>query len=261
MPGYYSHIIVNADSPYTRARRRPEVRQVARLRYRRSELDLGLPGADLLHFRRQRLDPKTCFKTVRNANHQANALAVANKQVAAATNNSEDLQRLATTAPDARKQIQLIWTSPLIPLDPLMWRKDLDPAVKAKLYTFLMSYGRIGTAEEIKTASANSRRPDVVAVPSLVRQPVAADPHARSQQGAHEDQRRRQAVGDGEGAEVDELQAESRSRRRVGEGRAQRRIQKQVAAFVEAEKAGNKDELKKMIAEFAAGSTVNAPTN
>ena len=66
--------------------------------------------------------------------------------------DSEDLQRVAATAPEARKQIRIIWTSPLIPLDPLVWRKDLDPAVKTKLYTFLMSYGRIGSADEIKTA-------------------------------------------------------------------------------------------------------------
>ena len=33
-----------------------------------------------------------------------------------------------------------------------MWRKDLDPAVKTKLYTFLLSYGRIGSDSDIKTA-------------------------------------------------------------------------------------------------------------
>jgi phosphonate ABC transporter binding protein len=98
-------------------------------------------------FAAKSIDPKSCFKTVRNANHQANAMAVANKQVAAATNNSEDLQRVAASAPDARSQIKIIWTSPLIPLDPLVWRKDLDPAVKTKLYTFLLSYGRIGIYE------------------------------------------------------------------------------------------------------------------
>jgi phosphonate transport system substrate-binding protein len=81
-------------------------------------------------FAADNIDPKTCFKIVRNASHQANAMAVANKQVGAATNNSEDLQRVAATAPAAREQIRIIWTSPLIPLDPLVWRKDLDPAVK-----------------------------------------------------------------------------------------------------------------------------------
>src|SRR6516165_2791862 len=117
-----------------------------------SALPAGAPTPYI--FAARNVDPKTCFKTVRNANHQANAMAVANKQVAAATNNSEDLQRVAASAPDARNQIKIIWTSPLIPLDPLVWRKDLDPAVKTKLYTFLMSYGRIGSADETKTAKA-----------------------------------------------------------------------------------------------------------
>src|SRR5262249_51720064 len=98
------------------------------------------------------VEPKNCFKMVRNASHEANALAVAHKQVDAATNNSENLQRLERTAPDARKQLKIIWTSPIIPLDPLIWRKDLDPALKAKLYTFLLSYGRFGSEAEINVA-------------------------------------------------------------------------------------------------------------
>ena len=101
-------------------------------------------------FAAKNIDPKSCFKTVRNASHQANAMAVANKQVAAATNNSEDLQRAAATAPEARKKLRIIWTSPIIPLDPLVWRKDIDPAIKTKIYTFLMSYGRIGTPDEVR---------------------------------------------------------------------------------------------------------------
>ena len=134
-------------------RRHLQMRQVARFRHRRSGTRpraswcrppiFSLPS---------NIDPKSCFKTVRNANHQANAMAVANKQVAAATNNSEDLQRLMVTAPQAREQIKIIWTSPIIPLDPIVWRKDLDPAIKAKLYTFMLSYGRVGSPDEIKTA-------------------------------------------------------------------------------------------------------------
>jgi len=54
------------------------------------------------------------------------------------------------TSPEARARIKIIWTSPIIPLDPIIWRKDLDPAIKAKLYTFLLSYGRIGSPDEIK---------------------------------------------------------------------------------------------------------------
>src|SRR5262245_32590192 len=152
--GYYSHIIVHKDSPFAK------VEDILKCD---KSLDFGIgdpnstsgflvPTAYI--FAARNIDPKTCFKTVRNANHQANAMAVANKQVAVATNNSENLQRVEVTAPDARSQIKIIWTSPLIPLDPLVWRKDLDPAVKTKLYTFLMSYGRIGSDDEIATAKA-----------------------------------------------------------------------------------------------------------
>ena len=152
--GYYSHVIVHRDSPFSTL---DDILKCDK------SLDFGIgdpnstsgflvPTAYI--FAARNLDPKTCFKTLRNASHQANAMAVANKQVAAATNNSEDLQRVATTAPQARSQIKIIWTSPLIPLDPIVWRKDLDPAVKTKLYTFLLGYGRIGSDDEIKAAKA-----------------------------------------------------------------------------------------------------------
>jgi phosphonate transport system substrate-binding protein len=84
---------------------------------------------------------------VRNANHEANALAVANKLVAVAANNSENLDRLEKTNAEARKKIRVIWTSPLIPSDPLVWRKDLDDATKKKIADFVFGYGNSGNAE------------------------------------------------------------------------------------------------------------------
>src|SRR5262245_38338249 len=150
--GYYSHIIVHKDSAFEKL---DDILKCDK------SLDFGIGDPNSTSgflvptsyiFAARNIDPKACFKTLRNANHQANAMAVANKQVAAATNNSEDLQRIQVTAPEARGRIKVIWTSPLIPLDPFVWRKDLDPSVKTRLYTFLMSYGRIGSAEEIKVA-------------------------------------------------------------------------------------------------------------
>ena len=100
--GYYSHIIVHKDSPFAKLE---DILKCDK------SLDFGIgdpnstsgflvPTAYI--FAAHNIDPKTCFRTVRNANHQANAMAVANKQVAAATNNSEDLQRVAAAAPDAQ---------------------------------------------------------------------------------------------------------------------------------------------------------------
>jgi len=204
-------------------------------------------------FAARNLDPKTCFKTVRNANHQANAMAVANKQVAAATNNSEDLQRVAASAPAARDQIKIIWTSPLIPLDPLVWRKDLDPAVKTKLYTFLMGYGRIGTDDEIKTAKGiladliwSPFRPssDNQLIPIRVLEANKNLMKAQGDEKLSADEKSKQVAAiRAEIAKLEEMQKKAESDQ----------FQKRVAAFVETDKAGNQDELKKMIAEFAAG--------
>ncbi|MGA7426430.1 MAG: phosphonate ABC transporter substrate-binding protein [Rhodoplanes sp.] len=151
-PGYWSHLIAHKDSPIEKL---DDV-----LKCDKSiDFSIGDPNSTLgflvpttYIFAAHSVDPKTCFKTLRNASHEANAMAVANKQVDVASNNSENLRRLEKTAPEARKNIKVIWTSPLIPSDPLVWRKDLDPDIKAKLYTFIMTYGRNGTPEEIAEA-------------------------------------------------------------------------------------------------------------
>lgn len=103
------------------------------------------------------IDPNTHFGKVRSANHEANLLAVATKQVDFATNNTESLRRLAQKNPEMFKQIKVLWTSPLIPSDPLVWRKDLSLEMKAKIKGFLLSYGRFGpNAEEERKVLANT---------------------------------------------------------------------------------------------------------
>jgi phosphonate transport system substrate-binding protein len=93
-------------------------------------------------FALNKIDPKTHFKVVRNASHGANLQAVLNKQVDVATNNTEELEKLEMTKPEALQQLRVIWKSPLIPSDPLVWRKDLAPAVKAKIKDFVLTYGK-----------------------------------------------------------------------------------------------------------------------
>lgn len=105
-------------------------------------------------FAKNNVEPSSCFKTVRNANHQTNAMSAANKLVDVATNNTENMRRLELSDPEAFKKLKIIWQSPLIPSDPLVWRKELDDTVKSKLYKFIMTYGRIGTPDEVKAARA-----------------------------------------------------------------------------------------------------------
>lgn len=258
--GYYSHIIVNTDSPYTKL---DDILKCDK------SIDFGIGDPNSTSgflvptsyvFAAKNIDPKTCFKTVRNASHQANAMAVANKQVAAATNNSEDLQRAAATAPEARKKLRVIWTSSIIPLDPLVWRKDIDPAMKTKIYSFLMSYGRVGSPDEVKTARG--------ILSSLVWSPfhpsndnqllpiriLEANKTIMKINGDEK------LSADEKAARVAPLHAQIKHLQEQTEKAEHGPFKNKVAAFVEADKAGKQDELKKMIGEFAAASA-NPATN
>ena len=152
-PGYWSHIIVHKDSA---------LQNVDQLLKRGKDYTFGngdpnstsgfaVPGYYV--FAQAGVDPKQHFKRMVTGSHEINALAVANKQVDAATNNSENLQRLAITHPDKRELIKVIWTSPLIPSDPMVWRKDLDPADKTKIKAFFLNYG-VGDSPEAKKEQA-----------------------------------------------------------------------------------------------------------
>ena len=95
--------------------------------------------------------PEECFKRVTRSNHEGNALAVANNKVDVATNNTESIYaRLQKNNLKAFKNIKEIWRSPLIPSDPMVWRKNLSAEVKQKIYFFIMQYGRFGSMEKVK---------------------------------------------------------------------------------------------------------------
>ncbi|MFN3521568.1 MAG: phosphate/phosphite/phosphonate ABC transporter substrate-binding protein [Phenylobacterium sp.] len=91
--------------------------------------------------------PETCFKQVRNGNHQANLFAVANGVLDVATNNSTALRLQRERGSEVVDKVRVIWESPKLPEDPIIWRKDLDPAVKEKLRQFFLTYGQGEGAE------------------------------------------------------------------------------------------------------------------
>ena len=99
-------------------------------------------------FAQHNVDYRTAFKTVRNASHGANLQAVLARQLDVATNNTEEMVKLQTTKPELYEQLRVIWTSPLIPSDPFVWRKDLDPAVKTKIKSFMLNYAKTDPAEK-----------------------------------------------------------------------------------------------------------------
>jgi phosphonate transport system substrate-binding protein len=146
--GYYSHLIVHKDSP---------VNNLTELFSNAKNLSFGngdpnstsgflVPGFYV--FAQNKQDPKTMFKVVRSANHETNLLGVANKQVDVATNNSEALDKLKERQPEKLKDIKIIWTSPLIPLDPLVISKGLPEATKTKIKNFFYNYAKTDAREK-----------------------------------------------------------------------------------------------------------------
>ncbi len=251
-PGYYSHLIVHKDSP---------VQKLEDVLKCDKTLDFGIGDPNSTSgflvpmtfvFAANKIDPKACFKTVRAANHEANALAVANKQVQVAANNNENLERLKKTNPAALENIRVIWTSPLIASDPLVWRKDLDASVKAKLYTFLMSYGRVGDEATVKA--------QMEVLKALGWAPFRPSSNDQLLPTRQMEIARKQLKIEGD----DKITAEDKAKQLVAVKAEAEKIAaemkaaetsdrtKVLAAFLEADKAGKADDVKKMIAAAAA---------
>ncbi len=146
--GYYSHLIVHKDSPLATVD--DVLKNAKNLNFGNGDPNStsGFLVPSFYVFAQRGIDPKTAFKIVRNANHETNALAVANKQVDVATNNSENMEKIRERAPEKFKDIKVVWTSPLIPLDPLVLSKNLPEATKAKLRNFFFNYAKTDAREK-----------------------------------------------------------------------------------------------------------------
>ena len=87
------------------------------------------------------ITPATCFSVVRSASHQANLFAVANGVIDIATSNSIEVSRAARENPALAAGVQTIWQSPPLPSSSIVVRRDMDPALRERIRTFLMAYG------------------------------------------------------------------------------------------------------------------------
>ena len=148
--GYNSLLITHKDSPY---------KSVDDVIKHSKDINFGIGDPNSTSgflvpsyyvFAKNNLNPKTAFKTIRGANHISNFMAAANKQVYVATFNTEEYEKMEQTQPALVKSIRVIWTSPLIPADPFVWRKDLSADLKTKIKSFMLSYGKGANAAEQK---------------------------------------------------------------------------------------------------------------
>ncbi len=146
--GYYSHLIVHKDSPLRSLE--DVLKNAKNLSFGNGDPNStsGFLVPSYYVFAKNKIDARTAFKVTRSANHESNALAVANRQVDVATNNSENLDKVKDRMPEKFKDIRVVWTSPLIPLDPLVMRKDLPEPAKQKIKDFLYGYGKTDPREK-----------------------------------------------------------------------------------------------------------------
>lgn len=146
--GYYSHLIVHKDSPIKSLDDLLKNGKSYSFGNGDPNSTSGFVVPSFYVFAKNKIDPRTHFKIVRSANHETNALAVANQQVDVATNNSENLTKIEQRFPEKRKDIRVIWTSPLIASDPLVLRKDLPEATKTKIKNFFYNYAKTDPNEK-----------------------------------------------------------------------------------------------------------------
>ncbi len=146
--GYHALLIAHKDSPYN------DLDDILK-NAKRINFSIGDPNSTsgflvptFYVFAKNGIDHRTAFKTIRNASHGANLQAVLAKQVDVATNNTEDYGKLQISKPELASQVKVLWRSPLIPSDPFVWRKDLDPAVKGKLKDFVLNYAKTDPEEK-----------------------------------------------------------------------------------------------------------------
>ena len=148
-PGYYSYLITHKDS---------SIKTLDQVLKNGKDYTFGIGDPSSTSgtlvptyyvFTLNKLDPKTHFKVMRSSNHEGNFLAVLNKQVDVATSNSEMTEKMKEKSPEKMEQIRILWTSPLIPRDPLVWRKDMPSDVKKKVQDFVTGYGKNDREKEI----------------------------------------------------------------------------------------------------------------
>lgn len=90
----------------------------------------------------EKVDLHRCFRAVVTGDADANLYAVADGTLDVAASDTASLARARALAPASFAKVETIWTSPPLPEDPIIWRRDLDPDTKERLRQFFITYAR-----------------------------------------------------------------------------------------------------------------------
>ena len=151
--GYYSLLITNTNSKW---------KSLDQVLKNTKEINLGFGDPNSTSgtlvpsyylFAKNGINAKTAFKSVLPSSHEANMLAVVNDKVDVATNNTDMLDIIKAQHPELYPKVRVLWKSPLIPSDPLVWRKDLPDATKEKLRKFFYNYAKTDAREKAVMAN------------------------------------------------------------------------------------------------------------
>ena len=146
--GYTAHLISHRDQPFV-----PEAQTLGGEQYvlqQGSNLTFafndpsstsGFLVPNYYIFTTNQIKPEALFRQVSFlGTHELTALAVVDQTVDIATSNNEALDRLAKSHPTAHEQVAVLWTSPLIPNDPISYQEDLPEVLKRQIEAFFWDY-------------------------------------------------------------------------------------------------------------------------
>ncbi|MDN3543324.1 phosphonate ABC transporter substrate-binding protein [Kinneretia asaccharophila] len=147
--GYWGFIIARKDSPLNSLDDVIKQRQNLTLGFGDPNSTSGALVPGYYAFSQNKVDPTKDFKRMVRANHETNILAVHGKQIDIATVASDAMERMKLKQPEKHDELKVIWRSPLIASDPMVWRADLDAGTKKKVADFFLAYGKQPREKEI----------------------------------------------------------------------------------------------------------------
>ena len=151
--GYYSLLITNANSKWKSLDQVLKNSKDINLGFGDPNSTSGTLVPSYYLFAKNGINPKSAFKSVLPSSHAANMLAVANDKIDVATNSTDMLDTIRTQHPALYPKIRVLWQSPLIPSDPLVWRRDLPQETKDKLSNFFYHYAEKDPREQAVMAA------------------------------------------------------------------------------------------------------------
>jgi len=139
--GYASVLLVRRESPLNSAEDVFKKPGAYKFGYGDPNSTSGFLVPNIFLFKKANIDPAKHFKSVVNQAPRANFLAVANKDVDVAVNNTEDMELFKKELPDKFKDVRVIWTSQTMPDHPILISRDLPDATRTRIEQFFLAYG------------------------------------------------------------------------------------------------------------------------